>query len=239
MAIVLFTDFGAEGPYLGQMEAVIAQIAPDCKVINLLSNAPVADPLLSAYLLASLCKGFPDETVFLAVVDPGVGGDRDAVVLEADGKFYVGPDNGLLNTVAVHAGQSQWYRIIWSPPQCSASFHGRDIFAPVAARLANQSADPLLQPIEKPLSEWPEDLERIIYFDHYGNAMTGIRYRADWERKTIRIKGRPIEQAKTFGDAKEGELFWYRNSSDLIEIAANRANAKQLLRLHLGDPVEC
>lgn len=239
MAIALFTDFGREGPYLGQMEAAIERIVPNCKVINLVSNAPTADPLLSAYLLSALRHSFPAGTVFLSVVDPGVGGERAAVVLKADGQWFVGPDNGLLNTVAVHALQTEWFEITWRPPNCSASFHGRDIFAPVAARLANNTAGDRLRPIDKPLAGWAEDLPRIIYFDHYGNAMTGLRYHAGWQDKTIEVKGHRIEQANTFCEVSKGQLFWYKNSSDLIEIAANQDEARTLLNLKLGDEVGC
>ncbi len=98
--IVLFTDFGPAGPYIGQMESVLRQTAPNVPVINLLSNAPSADPRLSSYLLAALRHSFPVDSIFLAVVDPGVGGARRAVVLEAAGQLFVGLDNGLLNIIA-------------------------------------------------------------------------------------------------------------------------------------------
>ncbi|MDO9139608.1 MAG: SAM-dependent chlorinase/fluorinase [Methylobacter sp.] len=176
--IILFTDFGPSGPYLGQMESVLRQTALNVPVINLLSNAPIADPRLSAYLLAALRHSFPVNSIFLAVVDPGVGGERKAVVLQADGQAFVGPDNGLLNTVAVQSQHTQWSEIIWRPERCSMSFHGRDIFAPIAAKLAINAADDLLRPFDRnDLSAWPHDLAEVIYFDHYGNAMTGLRYR--------------------------------------------------------------
>ncbi|CAA9889788.1 conserved hypothetical protein [Candidatus Methylobacter favarea] len=121
-AIVLFTDFGPGGPYTGQMESVIRQIAPASPVINLLSSAPAANPRLSSYLLAALRYSFPAGSIFLTVVDPGVGTDRKAVVLHADGQIFVGPDNGLLNTVALQSRHSQWSEITWEPRQCSMSF---------------------------------------------------------------------------------------------------------------------
>ncbi len=239
MAIALFTDFGIEGPYVGLLESAISRSASGCRVINLVSDAPTADPLLSAYLLAALRRDFAPGTVFLCVVDPGVGGDRAAVVLKADGQWFVGPDNGLLNTVAVHADRTDWFEIVWRPRQCSASFHGRDIFAPVAAALASDAADGLLRQTERRLPGWQPDLPRIVYFDRFGNAMTGIRFRPGWNGKSVLLGERRIAQAATFCEVDEGRLFWYENSLGLIEIAANRDDARKLLALKLGDEVGC
>lgn len=233
--IVLFTDFGPSGPYVGQMESVLRQTAPNIPVINLLSNAPTADPRLSSYLLAALRHSFPVNSIFLAVVDPGVGGDRLAVVLQADGQTYVGPDNGLLNTVAVQSQDVQWSEIIWNPEHCSMSFHGRDLFAPIAAKLAINTADDLLLPFERiNLNDWPSDLAEVIYFDFYGNAMTGLRYREAYSGKILNINGFVIEQAETFGAVKEQQAFWYKNSCGLVEIAVNKGSSKQQLALKLG-----
>lgn len=233
--IVLFTDFGPAGPYMGQMESVIQQAAPNVPIINLLSSAPTADPRLSSYLLAALRHSFPTNSVFLAVVDPGVGSARKAVVLKADNQIFVGPDNGLLNTVAVHAKNTQWFEIVWRPKHCSASFHGRDIFAPVAAKLAIDAADGLLQSfVRDDLNIWPHDLAEVIYFDHYGNAMTGLRYRGAYSGKTLTVNGVKIEQAGTFSEVGEHRAFWYENSSGLVEIAVNKGRAEQQLNLALG-----
>lgn len=236
--IVLFTDFGPSGPYIGQMESVLQQAAPNVPVINLLSNAPTADPRLSSYLLAALRHSFPVNSIFLAVVDPGVGGDRKAVVLQADGQTFVGPDNGLLNTVAVQAENTRWSEIIWKPEQCSMSFHGRDLFAPITAKLAIGAADNLLQPFDRnDLSTWPQDLAAVIYFDFYGNAMTGLRYCAAFSGKILTINGFALKQADTFGAVAEQQAFWYKNSSGLIEIAVNKGRSEQQLALKLGMPL--
>lgn len=233
--IVLFTDFGPAGPYTGQMESVLRQMAPNAPVINLLSNAPIADPRLSSYLLAALRHSFPSGSIFLTVVDPGVGGARKAVVLQADGQFFVGPDNGLLNTVAVHAQNTQWFEIVWWPEHCSMSFHGRDIFAPIAAKLAIKAADDLLQPFNRDdLDDWSHDLAEVIYFDHYGNAMTGLRYREHYSGKTLIVNGVKIGQAGTFSAVNEHQAFWYENSSGLVEIAVNKGKAERQLNLVLG-----
>lgn len=233
--VVLFTDFGPSGPYTGQMEVVLRQSALNVPVINLLSNAPTADSRLSSYLLAALRHSFPVNSIFLAVVDPGVGGERKAVVLQAEGQTFVGPDNGLLNTVAVQAKDAQWSEIVWKPEHCSMSFHGRDLFAPVAAKLAINEADGLLQPFERnDLSDWPQDLAEVIYFDHYGNAMTGLRYQETYSGKTLTVNGVEIKQAGTFSEVEEKQAFWYKNSSGLVEIAVNKGRAEQQLALKLG-----
>jgi S-adenosylmethionine hydrolase len=217
---------------------VLRQTAPNEPVINLLSNAPAADPRLSSYLLAALRHSFPVNSIFLAVVDPGVGGERKAVVLHADGQTFVGPDNGLLNTAAVHSQDTQWSEIIWRPEYCSMSFHGRDLFAPIAAKLAINATADLLRPFDrKDLIDWPHDLAELIYFDHYGNAMTGLRYRETFLGKTITVNGIAINQAGTFGDVEERLAFWYKNSSGLIEIAVNKGRAEQQLNLELGMPI--
>ena len=136
--IVLFTDFGWQGPYVGQMKAVLAQQAPDQTVIDLMHDAPVFNSRAAAYLLASLVEPFPKDTVFLAVVDPGVGsGERRPCVLQADGRWYVGPDNGLFNVIAKQSAEYTAWVIDWQPDSLSDSFHGRDLFAPVAAQLAS------------------------------------------------------------------------------------------------------
>ena len=141
--IVLFTDFGVTGPYVGQMKAVLCQRAPTVPVIDLMHDAPNYDTQASAYLLASLVSEFPEESVFLCVVDPGVGGQRRPVIARINRRWYVGPDNGLFNTIARHAldtskgmSEIQWWEITWRPERLSSSFHGRDLFAPVAIILA-------------------------------------------------------------------------------------------------------
>jgi len=236
--IVLFTDFGPSGPYTGQMESVLRQTAPNVPVINLLSNAPTAAPRLSSYLLAALRHSFPADSIFLAVVDPGVGSERKAVVLHADGQFFVGPDNGLLNTVAVQSQKTQWFEIVWRPEQCSMSFHGRDLFAPVAAKLAISAAEDFIQPFERnDLNNWPYDVAEVIYFDYYGNAMTGLLYREDFAGKTLTVNGIVVKQADTFSAVEARQAFWYKNSSGLVEIAVNKGRAEQQLALKLGTQV--
>jgi S-adenosyl-L-methionine hydrolase (adenosine-forming) len=132
--IVLFTDFGLHGPYTGQMKAVLHQMAPGIPIIDLFADAPVGNPKASAYLLAAYAAWFPARTVFLCVVDPGVGGTRPSIFLEADGRWYIGPGNGLFELIQRRARETRSWDIDWKPKHLSASFHGRDLFAPVAIR---------------------------------------------------------------------------------------------------------
>jgi len=140
--IVLFTDFGLVGPYTGQMKAVLQRDAPGVPVIDLFADAPSGNPKSAAYLLAAYSALFTERVAFLCVVDPGVGGARPPVAVEADGRFFVGPGNGLFEIVIRRARHAKVWEITWQPPRLSATFHGRDLFAPVAARIARGETPP-------------------------------------------------------------------------------------------------
>jgi S-adenosyl-L-methionine hydrolase (adenosine-forming) len=234
--IVLFTDFGFTDPYVGQMHAVLAREAPKLRVIDLLHTAPDFDIRAGAYLLPALAAEFPAKTVFVCVVDPGVGGDRAPVMLEADGRWYVGPDNGLFHIIERRAKRKKTRVISWRPERLSNSFHGRDLFAPVAAQLALGDV-PKSVPAEltpPPGEPWPDDLPAVIYIDHYGNAMTGLRA-ANVDRKAaLAIAGRRLHYAPVFSAVTPGMPFWYENSIGLVEVAMNQGNAAGVLSLKVG-----
>ena len=238
--IVLFTDFGADDIYLGQLKAALLERLPaSAAIVDLLHNVPRYQIRAGAHLLAALQTRFPAGAVFVAVVDPGVGTSRDAVVLQADEKWYVGPDNGLLSVVGARAAKTRTWRILWRPPALSASFHGRDLFVPVAAWIAagKLPADKLEE--TRALSEQlgPEDLPEVIFVDHYGNALTGVRASALARKARIAVREHRLSYAPVFADAAQGEAFWYENSIGLVEIAAYRASAAVKLRIEIGDPV--
>lgn len=237
--ILLFTDFGLEGPYIGQMKAVLLQQAPGVGLIDLFSDVPPYDAKGAAYLLAAYSHGFPEESVFLCVVDPGVGSARKGVVVRADDRWYVGPDNGLFNVVARRAGTVQWWDIDWCPERLSASFHGRDLFAPVAARLARGEAPPgvLQDPSFRVDREWPDDLAQVVYIDRFGNVMTGIRASVLGPDAMLALNGHCLKRARTFSDVPPGAGFWYENANGLAEIAVNQGRADQRLGAKAGDPV--
>ena len=237
--IVLFTDFGLQGPYTGQMKAVLHQMAPAVPTIDLFADAPAGNPKASAYLLAAYAQWFAAGTTFLCVVDPGVGGTRPPLMLEADGRWYVGPGNGLFELVERRATTARSFDIDWRPQQLSASFHGRDLFAPVAAMLARGEPPPG-QPRQHAdrRSDWPDDLAEVVYIDHFGNAMTGLRAFMLPPDARLIAAGRVLERARTFSDRPTGAAFWYENSNGLAEITVNRGRADRDLGLAIGSPVE-
>jgi len=232
--IVLFTDFGWDGPYVGQMKARIAEIAPAVPVIDLMHDAPPFAPKPSAYLLAALLDHLPGEAVVCAVVDPGVGSDRPAVVGEANGRRLVGPGNGLFEIALRRAGPGRLERLTETPAPLSATFHGRDLFAPTAARLARGegiATAPLES--ESPGGDWPNTLAEIIYTDSYGNAMTGLPA-AELGEAVLQAGGHRLARGRTFSDAVPGDAFWYANSIGLAEIAVNQGSAAATLGLERG-----
>jgi S-adenosylmethionine hydrolase len=238
--IVLFTDFGLHGPYTGQMKAVLHQMAPGMPAIDLFADAPAGNPKASAYLLAAYAEWFATGTVFLCVVDPGVGSTRPPIMVEGDGRWYVGPGNGLFELVQRRAKSMRSWRIDWRPERLSASFHGRDLFAPVAAMLARGELPPGRPRADGAhrRTDWPDDLCEIVYIDHFGNALTGLRAATLPRDARLIAAGRGLERARTFGDRPPGTAFWYENSNGLAEIAVNGGRADRDLELAIGSPVE-
>jgi S-adenosylmethionine hydrolase len=238
--IALFTDFGLHGPYTGQMKAVLHEMAPGVPVIDLFADAPVGNPKAAAYLLAAYAAWFPVGTVFLSIVDPGVGGTRPAVFVEADGRWYVGPGNGLFELVQRRARKTWSWDILWKPQLLSASFHGRDLFAPVAALVArgDRPSGRLRVDGADRRADWPDELAEVVYVDHYGNAMTGMRAVALPDEARLVVAGRALERARTFSDRPPGAAFWYENSNGLAEIAVNQGRADRDLGLAVGTAVE-
>jgi S-adenosyl-L-methionine hydrolase (adenosine-forming) len=229
--IFLFTDFGSADLYVGQVKSVLHGAAPGSAVIDLLNDAPNFAVEPSAHLLDALITRLPVPAVTIAVVDPGVGSARLPVALEADGRWFVGPDNGLLSVVASRSRRSRCFALESFPAPASASFHGRDLFAPAAAAIARGDADfPACCPKARlDVELGSADLLRIIYVDHYGNAMTGVRAGSIDRQSCVRVSGRTIRHARVFSDVPPGDVFWYENSIGLVEIAANQARASALL----------
>ncbi len=238
--LVLFTDFGLCGPYVGQMKAVLYRAAPTVPVVDLFVDAPAFQPRAAAYLLAAYALEFEPGTVFLCVVDPGVGDpERRAAAVKVDGRWFVGPDNGLFNVVARRGREVEWWDIVWRPARLSNTFHGRDVFAPVAARLARGESVPgqRCAPSERVRSDWPAELYEVVYIDHYGNALTGVRAEAVPTAQTLVLGKWRLARAATFSSVAVGTGFWYENANGLVEIAVNQGRAERDLGIALGDGI--
>lgn len=234
--IFIFSDFGVNGPYSGTMRSVVMRGAGNIPVCDLMCDAPDRNPRAASYLLAALSCEFRKGDVVLAVVDPGVGSARKGIVVEADGVSYVGPDNGLFELIIRQASKVSIKTIDWRPETTSASFHGRDIFAPVAAWIATGQAFECspMQPADRfgDAQTWPDELAEVIYIDTYGNLMTGISARRQDEK--IVINDHVLCGARTFSDVPPGAGFHYANSIGLCEIAVNCGQADQAFGAAVG-----
>lgn len=238
--IVLFTDFGANDIYTAQVEGRLHAIAPQHPVIvTALHSVPDYEPRSAAHLLAALHRQFGSETVFLAVVDPGVGSERAAVVMQADGQWFVGPDNGLLSVIAARAERAAFWRIRVPEQGISASFHGRDLFAPIAAQIATGVLSPsVLDHVDRlDVELGGGDLAEVIFIDHFGNAITGLRAVDIPHESAIEVAGRRVEWARVFSDIERGTPCWYENSLGLVEIAVNCGRASDELGLAPGHAI--
>ena len=212
------------------MKTVLCLAAPEVAVIDLFADAPAGDPKASAHLLAAYAAWFPTGTVFLCVVDPGVGGTRPAVIVEANGRWYVGPGNGLFELVLRRASMARRWDIEWKPERLSASFHGRDLFAPVAGMLARGESPPG-QPRKDDADrrpEWPDDLCEIAYVDQYGNAITGLRAAVLPSDARLAVAGRILPRGGLSAICRKArpsgmriQTGWRKSPSIRVALAAN------------------
>jgi S-adenosylmethionine hydrolase len=237
--IATFTDFGLPGPYLGQMRAVLQREAPGVPVVDIFPDLPAFNIKAAAYLLPAYSQYLPENSVCVCIVDPGVGTSRQAVVVRSGGRWYVGPDNGLFSVLTHRNNDAQAFAIDWRPAQMSSSFHGRDLFAPVAAKLARGEppSGEALDPARLVTPDWPDDLAEIVYLDNFGNAITGLRASSITTASTIEVGGKECQFRRTFGEAEHGTPFWYENSNGLVEIALAEGRVVHELGLEVGSVV--
>ena len=257
MPIITFTsDFGMSDVYVGVVHGVVAQIAPSARLIDLTHGIPPQDVTAGALALYAACPHFPIGTIHLAVVDPGVGTSRRAIVLRAEEQWFVGPDNGLFSLVAPPGPDvSCWQltnRRYWRSV-VSSTFHGRDIFAPAAAHLAiGVPPDELGTPIDAPVPlpglqlrqiDDRETTGHVLSVDHFGNLITNLRATARWT-EAVRtgaayawIADRPVHVVRAYGEAPTGSLVALAGSSGLLEVAVVNGSAAALAGLGVGASV--
>lgn len=237
--IALLTDFGA-GPYVGQIRLLLAAARPSLAVVDLLPDLVPFRPDLAAYLLPGLLRAMPSGTLYLCVVDPGVGTDRAILAARLGDDWLLAPDNGLLAPLIRGAGRgARLWCVHWRPPSASATFHGRDIFTPVAQQVC-AGVLPVSTPMEPAAmvgADWPSSLAAVCYVDHYGNLVSGMWAPDVPADAVIKVADTRIGRARTFADLAVGRPFWYENAFGLLEIAVNQGRAEARLGLVAGDPI--
>ena len=236
MMIALFTDYTHQGPYMGQVIARLASDAPSVRTFTLMADAPMFAPQAAGILLDHCLRDIPPETVVLAVVDPGVGTDRWPILIRSGPFWLVGPNNGLFEPTLRRLGVIEARQITFEPLTRAATFHGRDLFAPAAARLA-RGAIPASEPIQEAQVRWPDlavPYPGVIYIDGFGNVITGIDAALADQTNPVTLPGHTIPWATTFGDVTPGSPLVYTNSLGLVEFAVNQGRADRLLGLTAG-----
>lgn len=255
--VTLMTDFGTQDAYVGIMKGVIIGINPCVNIIDICHNIPPQDIFSGAYLLSSSYKYFPQGTVHVAVVDPGVGSKRDIVCVEINKHFFLVPDNGILSFILQEEMPKSIVRVTnnkYFLPLPSATFHGRDIFAPVAAylslgtkpQLLGNASDRLNQ-LETPTPEYTKKkrlIGAVIHIDRFGNLVTNIT------RKSLKYLSAPhkcLEMSigkkkiaglqNTYADAPAGESLFFFGSAGFLEVSVNQGNAQTYFKAKRGDKI--
>lgn len=251
--VTLLTDFGPGSVYVGQMHGVILSAAPGVRVVDLAHDCPPGGVAAASYILLRSFAHYPKGTVHVAVVDPGVGSSRAILAARAHGHTFLAPDNGLLGSVLETAEDPEVRRVenktMMSDP-VSKTFHGRDVFAPVAARLAQGAALAEVGPeteseIARPGPEMDEHgvVGQVLIIDRFGNLITDIPRSAlqalgDPSRIRVRVGAAFIDGvAQTFSDVARGVALTYVGSGDHLEVAVNGGRACDLLGMQVGDPI--
>jgi S-adenosyl-L-methionine hydrolase (adenosine-forming) len=252
--ISITTDFGHKGPFIGTMKGMILMRFPAARIVDLTHETLVHWPAEAGFWIARSYRYFPRGTLHVAVVDPGVGTQRDIVVLEHGGHAFLAPDNGLLGTLAA-APDARVYRLDskrlprFAIGEPSATFHGRDIFAPLAAELAAGRVRPAeLGPAAHDIvPSWLEEPEIagdrvsgvVVTIDHFGNLITNIdsHVLTRFRHAVVHAGGHNLPLKRTYGDVRPGQYLALVNSFGVLEIARAEQSAAEGLGLGRGAPV--
>jgi S-adenosylmethionine hydrolase len=258
--ITLLTDFGLSDAYVGSMKGVLVGLCPEAAIVDVSHGIPPQDLLRAGLVWAAAVPYFPPGTVHVAVVDPGVGTRRRILAVEAEGRFFLAPDNGLLGYVLgrrsrIRRSVDVRRRELFLSP-VSNTFHGRDIFAPVAARIAGGLPLAELGPRVRPVhwgrlprtrtrrrargSGWViEEVGELLSIDSFGNVTTNIRPRDGSRLLELEFSGRVLRKlSKTYGDGAIGQPLVLEGSTGYLEVALNQGRADETLGLKPGMRVQ-
>lgn len=243
--IVLLTDFGSQDGYVGIMKGVISGIAPEVSVIDLSHELPPQHLDAARFVLWNSYRYFPAGTIFVCVVDPGVGSGRHILALNTGEHMFLAPDNGLLDYVMAEQRAKHLLRVE-SPrvrrQEVSRTFHGRDIFAPAAAHIAAGFPFTMIGPMHPytlPDSPWlrpdqPELTARVVYIDHFGNLISNLRLSGEATALTVHLGEREVPLQQTYASVAEGEPLALRGSHGLLEISVRNGHAARTLGVGYG-----
>ena len=233
--VTLTSDFGTGSPYVAAMKAAVLAACPEATLVDVSHSVPAFDIRSAAFVLWAGTRHFGPGAVHLAVVDPGVGTARRPLALRAGDSWYVGPDNGLFGRVLAETERGATEAVELARPEgASATFEGRDVFAPAAGALAaGRPPDELGRPVAPPPPP-PETEPVVLWVDAFGNLITSLRPPV----AGVRIGAATVERsARTFGEAEPGTLFFYTGSMGLVEVAMREERADALLGARPGTPV--
>jgi len=256
--ITLLSDFGSKDPYVAEMKAVILSISPDAKIVDISHEVEKFDIRAGAYILACAAPYFPKGTVHVAVVDPGVGTGRQPIIIQTGAACYVGPDNGVLALAAKNDECLESIHKITNRnlmlPNVSSTFHGRDVFAPVAAHLANGTSltqfGPEISKIKIPRFASVTEKQRalvgeVIYIDEFGNIVTNfqekdIKTMSAGRTISVRIgnEQHALKLCRTYADVSPHEPLALIGSHNFLEVSINQGNAAEAFGTRKGDKVE-
>jgi S-adenosylmethionine hydrolase len=248
--ITLLTDFGSADYYAGAMKGVILSINPAATVVDITHEIPAQDIEAGAFVLFSCYRDFPPGTINVAVVDPGVGSSRRPILVQAGGRFFVGPDNGLFSYILNEEADASVFHLTatkYFREPLSNTFHGRDIFAPVAAELSKALSPDSFGPAIEDAVRFPSlraELTkngkvkgRIIHIDRFGNCVTNIDRTVFAGHSALLVNGKKIKSFHdSYSEAKKG-LFAIWGSAGLLEISVRNGSAAKELKATRGDEV--
>jgi S-adenosylmethionine hydrolase len=256
--IALLTDFGLRDPYVSQMKGVILSINENAKIVDITHEVEKFNVKAGAFILYLAAKFFPKKTIYVAVVDPGVGSERKALLVDAGGDFFIGPDNGVLMLAAKEKNIKAVYQILnpkYFRKEVSSTFHGRDIFAPVAAYLSlgvspkefgEQITEYEVPSFIEAKVEKNKILCEILYIDSFGNIITNATAShlkminislGDWINLKVKNKIYKIKFGKSYVDVEKGKILALIGSHGFLELAVNLGNAAKTLKIKSGDKI--
>ncbi len=249
MQITLLTDFGTKDYFVGAMKGVILSIDKRAQIVDITHEIPPQEIRSAAFTLCACFRDFPEKTIFVAVVDPGVGSSRRAILVETENYFFIAPDNGLLSFVFNESDNFRVFEITnenFFRKPVSQTFHGRDIFAPVAAHLSagakpaefgKEITDFVKFEETKPRNINETQIEaEIIHADHFGNLITNLKKEDLSENFVLNIGEEKIEKLQAFyAEAEKSELFMIFGSAGFLEIVAFQDSAREILNAKIGD----